>query len=413
MYKTDRHRAIVRIGPGWPAKEGFDEEQLRECRRLLSAPDRSRRSTAPPETMANFWNHSSTTMITLPSPLWYTGTDQWSSAFAAGSWRTPRMPTMLSRPPFSFSCARPAQSCHEQGSRPGSTASLAGRPAKQGSPLFGGGKEKQLITLPECQAPSRPEIYQELIPLLDQELSRLPEIYRIPIILCDLQERPIAQTARQLGWPQGTLAGRLARGRAMLAKRLTRHGFGLCAVSPAALLTMDSPAMPQALAARVIQTAAHWPSHGTETGIVSLRVASLAKGVLGNMLVSKFVPVAGVILGIVLSTAGLFGYKIAARESDSPVAVVGETQAPVESKPDKPKPPLTLAKEPEQRKPSAKETAANDRLETVLQEWAKADRQIRDVHCELRRIKDDRVYGTKETADGEAWIKRPDLWHMS
>jgi len=273
-------------------------------------------------------------------------------------------------------------------------------------------REKQLITLPEGQAPLRPQIYQELIPLLDQELSRLPEIYRIPIILCDLQERPIAQTARQLGWPQGTLAGRLARGRAMLAKRLTRHGFGLCAVSPAALLTTDSPAMPQALAAHAIRAASHWTVHGMETGIVSTRVASLAKGVLESMLVSKLVPVAAVIIGIVLSATGLFGYKIAARESDPPVPVVGKTQDPVESKPEKPKPPVVSAKEPEKRKPGAEEAPANDRLEVVLREWAKADHEIRDLHCKLRRIKDDRVYGTKETADGEAWIKKPDLWRV-
>jgi|GEM_PF-3466492 len=170
--------------------------------------------------------------------------------------------------------------------------------------------------------------------------------------------------------------------------------------------------MPQALAARAIRAASHWTVHGMETGIVSTRVASLAKGVLESMLVSKLVPVAAVIIGIVLSATGLFGYKIAARESDPPTSVSGETQAPVEFPPDKPKPPLTPAKEPEQRKPSAKEAAANDRMEVVLREWAKADRDINDLHCKFRLISEDRVYGTKETKDGEAWIKKPDLWRI-
>ncbi len=50
---------------------------------------------------------------------------------------------------------------------------------------------------------------QDLRPAIDFEVSRLPEKYRIPIILCELEEQPIAEAARQLGWPQGTLASRL------------------------------------------------------------------------------------------------------------------------------------------------------------------------------------------------------------
>jgi len=61
---------------------------------------------------------------------------------------------------------------------------------------------------------------------LDAEIARLPEKYRIPVVLCDLQGEPIRETAERLGWPQGTLASRLARGRELLARRLRTAGWG-------------------------------------------------------------------------------------------------------------------------------------------------------------------------------------------
>ena len=61
-------------------------------------------------------------------------------------------------------------------------------------------------------------------------MNRLPEKYRAAIVLCELEEQPIADAATQLGWPQGTVASRLARARELLGKRLVRHGIGLSAL---------------------------------------------------------------------------------------------------------------------------------------------------------------------------------------
>jgi RNA polymerase sigma factor (sigma-70 family) len=59
------------------------------------------------------------------------------------------------------------------------------------------------------------------LPLLEQELLRLPEKYRSPLVLCYLEGKTNGEAARQLGWPIGSMSSRLARGRQILHNRLT------------------------------------------------------------------------------------------------------------------------------------------------------------------------------------------------
>src|SRR6202020_949365 len=85
-------------------------------------------------------------------------------------------------------------------------------------------REKQVMEMPE-PAQAEHDLWSDLQPLLDQELNRLPDPYGVVIVLCDLEGKTRPEVARQLGWPEGTVAGRLARARAMLAKRLARDGL--------------------------------------------------------------------------------------------------------------------------------------------------------------------------------------------
>jgi RNA polymerase sigma factor (sigma-70 family) len=77
---------------------------------------------------------------------------------------------------------------------------------------------------------------RELLLALDEELARLPERYRLPLILCGLEGRSQAEAARLLGWTAASVRGRLERGRTRLRSRLLRRGLTL----GASLLAMEN-----------------------------------------------------------------------------------------------------------------------------------------------------------------------------
>jgi RNA polymerase sigma factor (sigma-70 family) len=125
----------------------------------------------------------------------------------------------------------------------------------------------ELLHVPARPDPTCRALDDELRSLLDRELARLPEKLRLPLLLCDLEDRTHAAAAAELNCPLGTLNSRLARARAKLRARLLRRGVapaGLAAilappaVSPAALpaLTREPSAAAEALAARVARSMA-------------------------------------------------------------------------------------------------------------------------------------------------------------
>src|SRR5262245_25753291 len=93
-----------------------------------------------------------------------------------------------------------------------------------------------LDAVPAREGGAPPVGWRELRPLLDQEVSRLPERYRVPVILCYLEGKTYDEIARQLGCSRGTVGTWLARARDLLRRRLTRRGLVVSAAVLAAAL---------------------------------------------------------------------------------------------------------------------------------------------------------------------------------
>lgn len=138
-------------------------------------------------------------------------------------------------------------------------------------------------------------VQAELRRVLDEEVQRLPEKYRAPILLCYLEGQTNEKAAEQLHCPTGTVKIRLARGREMLRKRLTRRGIGLSALSLAAALVYDvAAAVPPSLATATLQAAVG--------GVAPVAVTQLVGGALKAMCWTKLKIAAAVLLTVLIGT---------------------------------------------------------------------------------------------------------------
>lgn len=181
-----------------------------------------------------------------------------------------------------------------------------------------GARERQVMDTPEPAVAETDEaLWRELRPIIDEELSRLPAKYRAPLVLCDIEEKTYKEAAEQLGWPEGTVAGRLSRARAMLAARLARRGVVLPAVALAALLTHNaaSAAVPGALVVPTVKAAALAATGQATAGAVSANVLALTEGVVRAMMLTQLKIATVVLLGACLVVSGMgFGFSPATAE---------------------------------------------------------------------------------------------------
>jgi RNA polymerase sigma factor (sigma-70 family) len=190
-------------------------------------------------------------------------------------------------------------------------------------------KEKQVSDMPQPSVEPEPnETWKELKPLLDEELSRLPDKYRLPLVLCDLEGRTRRAVARQLGLPDSTLSNRLSTARKMLAQRLSRRGLTISSTALTATLgeSAASAAVPAALIVSTTQAAALVAAGGAATA-VSANVTILMEGVLKAMLGTKLkiVTVVLLLVGLAGAGAGLLTHSASATQENG---LVGDGPKP-------------------------------------------------------------------------------------
>jgi RNA polymerase sigma factor (sigma-70 family) len=137
--------------------------------------------------------------------------------------------------------------------------------------------------------PAEEVLWQDLLPVLDEEVNRLPEKYREPVVLCYLEGKAYAEAARQMGCSKATVANRLTEARERLRERLTRRGI----LVPLALLPgllephRTAAPVPGVLEQAAARAALHTAASGGATHVVPASVASMAEAALSALTWAK------------------------------------------------------------------------------------------------------------------------------
>jgi RNA polymerase sigma factor (sigma-70 family) len=152
---------------------------------------------------------------------------------------------------------------------------------------------------------------RELLAIVDEEIQRLPEVCRLPVILCCLEGHSLEEAARRLGWTRGSVKGHLERGRARLHQRLVRRGLTLSAALAAAEVSRST--VTAALVARLgmaTTQAAAFAYRPTAASPISAGAAALAVEVVWRMALAQM-KLGAVLLATGLVASGLLMFKAA------------------------------------------------------------------------------------------------------
>lgn len=192
----------------------------------------------------------------------------------------------------------------------------------------------------EARAAIAPQAAEALQPtddlgaLLHDEIDRLPEKYRAPVVLCCLEGRTIDEASRLLGWPVGTVGGRLARARDRLRGRFVRRGLAV----PSILMALawdeaSASALPQGLARSSLRSALDLAAGVAATDVVPATVADLLGEAFGNLMRTRLIIGAWTLTGTLALGAAVMALQPSPdptpppRTSPAPAPAGGSTAA--------------------------------------------------------------------------------------
>jgi RNA polymerase sigma factor (sigma-70 family) len=187
--------------------------------------------------------------------------------------------------------------------------------------------EKSCVGFDRARTDARASV-ANLRQALHEEIDRLPEKYRVPIVLCDLEQLTRDEAAHRLGWRPGTVAGRLSRARALLRDRVVRRGH----VDLGAMTLISGVGrarhgeVPVAWINAVVTTLASSPSGSMEFTEV------LAQGVISAMTLAKFKFIAAVLFAAGMTSTFVAWAVVDGRPETSPIAAAFSVQESTSAK---------------------------------------------------------------------------------
>jgi HlyD family secretion protein len=223
---------------------------------------------------------------------------------------------------------------------------------------------------------------------IHEEVNRLPEKYRAPVVLCDLEGRTHQEAARFLGWPIGTVKSRQSQGRGLIRDRLVRRGLGLAVAGTvvASLRQTAVAAMPKKVSRSAVNAAMQQSARLLTGFEVSARALSLTHGVLQAMLWIRLRFLTVVIVAVGIGSGGAGVYVLGSQDA-APKDKQSVPKQPADS--NAPTPPL---RDPNQatekpaaempRRPTLREQRLATRKAKAVYEIARSTRELAEIAAE-------------------------------
>jgi RNA polymerase sigma factor (sigma-70 family) len=166
-------------------------------------------------------------------------------------------------------------------------------------------------------------LWRDLGPVLDEEVSRLPERYRLPFTLCDRQGKSLAAAALEIGCPRGTVSTRLTKARKLLRANLARRGITLSATGLASVVSREasSASLPMTLVHSALRYArVGGTANGTEIpqAVAVLADGAFRSGLNGRLWVSALL--------VLIAAAGAAGMGLKSRDKSSKQPLVSPAE---------------------------------------------------------------------------------------
>ncbi|MBI1913871.1 MAG: sigma-70 family RNA polymerase sigma factor [Planctomycetes bacterium] len=189
-------------------------------------------------------------------------------------------------------------------------------------------RHESRVVPPGAAPPAGDLAWRELQAILNEELQGLPDKYRAPFVLCCLEGYSKAEAARALGWPEGSVSGRLAHARRVLRARLARRGIALSAVlCGVAVATRPAEALAPALVGDTTRAALSWAGIRVGTSMHDGR-AALAETVTRALFPGRMPRIAGLLLALTIACAGAGLLAFPSREPPVPPVAASPPPAP-------------------------------------------------------------------------------------